>query len=200
MRGSGCARIAGPGEREVFFSQTTGVVGGEGEGDLVPAHVNIGMVLGLFGQTGDGVDKFHGGGEIFELEGARDDLVLAPPSRQGGKGGGNGGFVFFNQAGAEKFEGLDRGGGGFAQQADAGDEGPQPRTETQDYARPSHWIEASIWRWDVAIHEIVILAQGFKNPGAIENKAGEKDEQLSGARQPATGDEGAQAGGCQLIQ
>jgi len=101
MRGSGCARIAGPGEREVFFSQTTGVVGGEGEGDLVPAHVNIGMVLGLFGQTGDGVDKFHGGGEVFELVGAGDDLILAPPPGQGGKGGGNGGFVLFNQAGAE---------------------------------------------------------------------------------------------------
>ena len=200
MRGSGGASIAGPREREVFFSETAGVVGGEGKGDLVPANVNIGMVLGLFGQTGDGVDKFHGGGEILELEGARDDLVLAPPSRQGGKGGGNGGFVFFNKAGAEKFEGLDRGGGGFAHQADAGGEGPQPRAETQDHARPSHWIEASIWRRDVAVHEVVILAQGFKNPGAIENKAGEKYEQLSGARQPATGDEGTQARRGQLIQ
>ena len=47
------------GQREIFFSQSPGTVGGKCEGDLVPPDVNIGMVIGFLGEECNGIHKSH---------------------------------------------------------------------------------------------------------------------------------------------
>src|SRR5918994_4187918 len=65
------------GELEVAVGQPTLGVTGEGQGDLVPADVDIGVVAGRFGRCGDLGDEDHRLGEVLAHEGL-DDLIAAP--------------------------------------------------------------------------------------------------------------------------
>src|SRR5439155_25978049 len=70
-------------QREIFFRETTLIVGGERQSDLVPANVDVRMVPGLLGELRDGVDKLDGGDEVLELVSARDHCTLPVPFGQG---------------------------------------------------------------------------------------------------------------------
>src|ERR1035437_145652 len=48
----------------------------ERERDLVPTHVNVGMMLRLLGEGGDGVGEIHRGGKIFELKRPRNHVAV----------------------------------------------------------------------------------------------------------------------------
>src|SRR5829696_3150480 len=65
------------GELEVAVGQPTLGVAGEGQGDLVPADVDVGVVAGGLGCVGDLVDEAHRVGEVGAHEGL-DDLIAAP--------------------------------------------------------------------------------------------------------------------------
>jgi hypothetical protein len=70
------------GQLEVTIGQATLVVAGQGQGDRVPADVDVGVVAGRLGRRGDLVDEHHRVGEVVAREGL-DDLVAAPlPARQ----------------------------------------------------------------------------------------------------------------------
>ena len=62
--------IGRSGEVEVFLRDAAGVVGNEGEADLVLAYVDIGVVASGFGEVADLVDEGEGGAEVLEEEGA----------------------------------------------------------------------------------------------------------------------------------
>src|SRR5215217_2420799 len=81
------------GELEVALGQATLVVAGQGQGDLVPADVDVGVVAGRLGRAGDLVDEGHRLGEVGACEGL-DDLVAAPlPAGQVLQAFGDGGVV-----------------------------------------------------------------------------------------------------------
>jgi hypothetical protein len=75
--GQGAGRAPGYGaELEVALGQAALGVAGQGQGDLVPANVDVGvgMVAGRLGRCGDLVDEHHCVGEVGACEGL-DDLV-----------------------------------------------------------------------------------------------------------------------------
>ena len=74
---------------EILFRQAAGIVSGEGESDLVPTNVNVGMVTRFFSKPGDAVHKFDRGREIFELKRPSDGRALLPPFRHGSERGFN---------------------------------------------------------------------------------------------------------------
>jgi hypothetical protein len=55
------------GEDEVHGGDATGCVGGEVEGDFVVADVDVGVVVGSFGEEGELVDEVDGGEEVGKL-------------------------------------------------------------------------------------------------------------------------------------
>jgi hypothetical protein len=78
-RGGASEGVAGAGEVEVAGGEPAGVVGGEGESDLVVADEDVGVVMGRLRRLGDLVDERHGLGEVAELEGALDLPADAGP-------------------------------------------------------------------------------------------------------------------------
>src|SRR5215212_4005761 len=62
------------GQLEVAVGQATLGVAGQGQGDLVPADVDVRVVAGRLGRCGDLVDEAHRVGEVLPHEGL-DDLV-----------------------------------------------------------------------------------------------------------------------------
>src|ERR1035437_10830111 len=54
----------------------------ERERDLVPTDVQVGMMLRLLGQFGDGVGEIHRGGKILKLKCARNHVAVSFPLRQ----------------------------------------------------------------------------------------------------------------------
>jgi hypothetical protein len=70
------------GQLEVAVGQATFGVAGQGQGDRVPADIDVGVVAGRLGRCGHLVDEHHRVGEVLTHEGL-DDLVAAPlPARQ----------------------------------------------------------------------------------------------------------------------
>ena len=67
------------GEDEVHGGNAAGVVGGESEGDFVIADVDVGVVVGGFGEEGELVNEVDGGEEVYELEGAGELVVDEAP-------------------------------------------------------------------------------------------------------------------------
>src|SRR4029453_17287469 len=65
------------GELEVAVGQPTLGVAGEGQGDLVPADVDVGVVAGRLGRVGDLGDERDRVSEVLAHEGL-EDLVAAP--------------------------------------------------------------------------------------------------------------------------
>lgn len=73
------------GESEVFFGDAAGVVGGEAEGDAGVANVDVGVVLGCFGEQGEVVDEINAGEEVVEFVGAGELVVDEAPAVEGFK-------------------------------------------------------------------------------------------------------------------
>ncbi len=69
----------------VLFGEPARVVGREGEGDFVPADVDVGVVIRVFGEVGDFVDELDGGREALELEGLRNGFAVESPTLEGGE-------------------------------------------------------------------------------------------------------------------
>src|SRR5208283_4619902 len=78
-------------QRKILFRQTAGVVRCERERHLVPADVNDRMMPRLLGESGNGMDEFHRGGEIMERIRPRNRRAFLFPIRHGGERG----FDFF---------------------------------------------------------------------------------------------------------
>ena len=74
-------------EIEIFFREAAFIMGGESEGDFVPADVDVGVVRGTLGQAGNGVYKFDGGCKIPKLKSPIDGGALFGPFGQKAKGG-----------------------------------------------------------------------------------------------------------------
>lgn len=81
---------------EVEPGESALAVGGKAEEDLVPADVDVRVVIGLFGQDGHGVDELQGGGKVGECELAGD---FAAGSLPGVEAGGFFGNFFCSEAG-----------------------------------------------------------------------------------------------------
>jgi len=79
--------VGGSGEVEVFWGEAAGVVGDEGEADLVVADVNVRMVAGVFGDVANLVDEGEGGPEVLEEEGADEFAGLNLPVGDGDEAG-----------------------------------------------------------------------------------------------------------------
>jgi len=58
----------------------------KGQGDFVPADVDVGMVRCAFGETGHGVHKFDSGCKIPKLKSPGDGRALFRPFGQKAKG------------------------------------------------------------------------------------------------------------------
>src|SRR5882672_2416335 len=63
-------------ELEILFRQAARIVRREGEGDLVPANINVGMMPRLFCKLRNGIDELYRHREILELKGARYDRAF----------------------------------------------------------------------------------------------------------------------------
>ena len=68
-------------ELEILFRQAARIVRREGEGDLVPANINVGMMPRLFCKLRNGIDELYRHREILELKGARDGRAFLFPIR-----------------------------------------------------------------------------------------------------------------------
>jgi len=66
----------GAGEGEVLGSETAGVVGGEGKGDLVVRQGDVGVVVEGLGGRDEAVDELDRGGEVGETERAVERLAI----------------------------------------------------------------------------------------------------------------------------
>lgn len=66
----------------VFLSESTRVVGREGDSDFIPADIDVRVVEGFFGKDGYLGDESHGGDEVFEFKCARDGFSVAFPAGQ----------------------------------------------------------------------------------------------------------------------
>jgi len=60
------------GQEEVLFTQSTLIVGCQVEGHLIPANVNIGVVVCRLSDRSDSVDESDGAHEPLKLECSRD--------------------------------------------------------------------------------------------------------------------------------
>jgi hypothetical protein len=75
------------GHGDVVVGDAAGVVGGEGYADAVVADVEVGVVVGGFGEGGGGVDEVDGLEEGGEGQGAGDLAGFEMPVGEGGKSG-----------------------------------------------------------------------------------------------------------------
>lgn len=82
LPGYGREPIDGGRKAEVRIREAPGLMGGEREEDLVPADVDVGMMSGTLGATGDGIDETHGLAEVGELKGADDGFSASFPLRK----------------------------------------------------------------------------------------------------------------------
>ena len=85
------------GEGDVVVGDAAGVVGYQGEADAVVADVDIGVVVGFFGEGGGVVDEIDGSHEGGKGEGAGDLAVFEGPAGESGEGGLEG---FWGEGGA----------------------------------------------------------------------------------------------------
>lgn len=69
------------------MSDSAGIVGYQGEADAVVADVDVGVVVGFFGEGGGVIDEVDGLHEGGEGEGAGDLAVFEGPVGEGGEGG-----------------------------------------------------------------------------------------------------------------
>src|SRR6476660_2171216 len=69
-------------EIDVFGGQPPGVVRGERDPHPLPAHVEVRVVISVFGEEADPHDEGDCGGERSAVEGLDDLVALAAPSRQ----------------------------------------------------------------------------------------------------------------------
>src|SRR5439155_14424268 len=79
--------VDAPGKREIGLREPALGVGRELEAHLVPAvHEDVRVVVGLLGQLGHAVHERDRGGEVRELQLARDRRLIVPvPVRDGGQ-------------------------------------------------------------------------------------------------------------------
>lgn len=61
-------------ELDVLLGKATGIVAGQREMNLVPADVDIGVVVGFFSLFCGAVDENHGNSEVREFE-VGDELI-----------------------------------------------------------------------------------------------------------------------------
>src|ERR1700732_1399314 len=71
--------VDGGGQGEIEHRQAARVVGGEDEAHLVPADVDVGMVVGGLGGGADLVDEGQRPGEVAQRHGGGELVVLALP-------------------------------------------------------------------------------------------------------------------------
>jgi len=82
-------RVQSRRQREIRRREAALAVRGQPQGDLVPANIDVGMVVGLLGDLGHTVHEFDGLDEISEGEGADDFRAFEPPIRQALESGGD---------------------------------------------------------------------------------------------------------------
>ena len=79
MRLAGLNPVELPGQIKILLGQTAGVVSGQGQCNLVPTNIDIGMMSRFLSRFGDGVHELHGCDEVLELIGSDDDSTLLLP-------------------------------------------------------------------------------------------------------------------------
>ena len=70
------------GQIKVFVCQAACIVSTQCEENFVVANINIGMVVGFFGEFGHAPDKSHGCDEIFKLKLLADGVAVQSPAAQ----------------------------------------------------------------------------------------------------------------------
>jgi hypothetical protein len=75
------------GQIKILLGEPTRVVGGKKKRHLVPADIDVGVMLGLLRELRDRIDELDGEREVLELVGPQDCAPFLRPLRQIGERG-----------------------------------------------------------------------------------------------------------------